>query len=111
MDYSGVAPRFTEPGHTVEYDLIQGNLFSFSLTSTKFTTQMFFILLVRMNCVVIFADVKLKKNRFPRINLPSDRTVHRVDSYDKRFGRAWRGSYSLISKRSSGGPASGGFKK
>ena len=27
------------------------------------------ILLVRMNCVVIFVDVKLKKNRFPRINL------------------------------------------
>ena len=27
------------------------------------------ILLVTINCVVIFVDVKLKKNRFPRINV------------------------------------------
>ena len=44
-----------------------GKSLFFSLTSNKFTNVL--ILLVRINCVVSFVDVNLKKNRFPRIRL------------------------------------------
>ena len=56
-----------------------------------------------MNCVVIFVDVKLKKNRFPRINsVPhaSSRIrgrVERVTEFTSDLPGAWSHSGSNLS--------------
>ena len=40
-----------------------------------------------MNCIVIFVDVKLKKNRFPRINVSRPMVLeHHVSLYEEVQG-------------------------